>query len=199
MALWTDLATWRGPTVNSGDGDRNGNEATDRMIEHRGLVLHIAEGYFEGTIAWQKNPSSRVSSHFVVAKDGRIAQMVDTDIRSWAQRSGNPTWLSVENEGFVPGALTAQQVEANARLLVRANQIYDVPLQIATSPSGRGLGHHSMGAENGVDWGHPQCPGPAIIAQKPDIVARALELAGQDSAAPVPVPDRPRRRWIIDD
>jgi hypothetical protein len=196
MALWTDLATWRGPTVNSGDGDRYGNEPGDRMIEHRGIVLHIAEGYFEGTIAWQKNPAAQVSSHFVIAKDGRIAQMVDTDIRSWAQRSGNPTWLSVENEGFVPAELTARQVEANARLLARAHEVYDVPLQVATKPSGRGLGHHSMGAESGVDWGHSQCPGRAIIAQKPDIVARALELVSSPSP---PGPGRPRHRWIIDD
>jgi hypothetical protein len=159
-------------------------------------VLHIAEGYFEGTIAWQKNPAARVSSHFVIAKDGRTAQIVDTDIRAWAQRSGNPSWLSVENEGFVPNELTAQQIEANARLLVRANQIYGIPLQIATSPSGRGLGHHSMGAENRVDWGHSQCPGRAIIAQKPEIVARALEIANPGS---VPVPDLHARRWIIDD
>lgn len=199
MALWTDLATWRGPTVNSGDGDRNGNEASDRMVEHRGIVLHIAEGYFEGTIAWQKNPSARVSSHFVIAKDGRIAQMVDTDIRSWAQRSGNSTWLSVENEGFVPSELTPQQIEANARLLVRAHQVYDIPLQIATSPSGRGLGHHSMGAENGVDWGHPQCPGPAIIAQKPEIVARALALADPEKDPAGVAPGQRRHRWIIDD
>jgi hypothetical protein len=29
----------------------------------------------------------------------------------------------------------------------------------------------------GADWGHQSCPGPAIIAQKPEIVARAVRLA----------------------
>ena len=150
------------------------------MLEYRGLVLHIAEGTYEGTIAWQKNPAAEVSSHFVVDTDGTMAQMVDTDVTAWTQQLGNGHWLSVENAGHTPNPLTAAQVEACARLLARAHQVYGVPLQIATSPSGRGLGHHSMGAESGVQWGHSDCPGPAIIAQKPAILARAVNIVGGD-------------------
>lgn len=168
MARWSDLATWRGPTPNHGG----------LMLEQRGVVVHIAEGSFEGTISWCKNPDSDVSAHFIVAADGRIAQMVDTDITAWTQRDGNGHWLSIENEGHTPGALTAAQVDANAAILARAHREYGVPLQLATSPDGRGLGHHSMGAENGANWGHSRCPGPAIIAQKPVILARAIEMVG---------------------
>lgn len=171
MGRWTDIAQWRGPTVNHGGA----------MLEQRGLVVHIAEGSYEGTISWCKNPASSVSAHFVVAQDGRIAQVVDTDVTAWTQRDGNGHWLSVENEGHTPSALTAAQVEANARILAKAHQVYGVPLQLATSPSGRGLGHHSMGAESGVNWGHSECPGPAIKAQKPAILARAIAIAsGRD-------------------
>lgn len=42
----------------------------------RGAVLHIAEGSFKGTVDWFQNAASGVSSHFVVARDGRIAQCV---------------------------------------------------------------------------------------------------------------------------
>lgn len=146
------------------------------MQEQRGLVIHIAEGSFEGTISWQKNPSAQVSSHFVVDYDGTIAQVVEVDVTAWTQIEGNGHWLSVENAGFTPNALTAAQVEANAQLFARCHREFGVPLQIATSPSGRGLGHHSMGAENGVNWGHSDCPGPNIIAQKPAILARAIEI-----------------------
>ncbi|WFE20843.1 peptidoglycan recognition family protein [Solwaraspora sp. WMMD937] len=194
MGIWTDLATWRGPTVNSGNGTGALNEPEDRLDAHHGIVVHIAAGYFEGTIAWQRNPASRVSSHFVVAKDGRIAQMVDTEIRAWTQRAGNRTWLSIENEGFLPDRLTAPQLEANAQLLARSHLEHGVPVRNANSPRERGLGHHSMGAENGFDWGHSQCPGPAIVAQKPTIVARAAQIV---TAIRPPVPPRPR--WIIDD
>lgn len=171
MARWTDLAEWRGPTVNQGPA----------MAECRGLVIHIAEGSFEGTIAWCKNPSADVSAHFVVAMDGRIAQMVDTSVAAWTQRDGNGHWLSVENEGFSTGSLTLQQVEANAKLFARGRLEAGYPLQLATSPDGMGLGHHSMGAESGANWGHSQCPGTKIKAQKPAILARAIQIANGDT------------------
>lgn len=163
MGRWTDIATWVGPTPNQGG----------RMSEQRGVVVHTAVGSFEGTKAWQRNPDANVSSHFIVAYDGRIAQMVDTDVVAWTQKAGNGHWLSIENEGDTTKPLTPAQVAANGRILRKAHQVYGVPLQLATSPSGRGLGHHSMGAESGVDWGHSACPGAKIKAQKPAILAAA--------------------------
>jgi len=147
------------------------------MLEQRGLVVHIAQGTFEGTISWIKNPDSDVSSHFVVAKDGSIAQMVDSDTVAWTQRDGNGHWLSVENEGFTPSALTAAQVESNAQLLAYGAKLYKYPLTLAGDPSGKGLGYHSMGAEHGYNWGHSECPGPAIKNQLPAILARAQQIA----------------------
>lgn len=183
MARWSDISTWRGPTPNQGG----------KMTEVRGLVIHVADGYYEGTIAWQKNPSAQVSSHFVVAgprdagktPDGAVAQIVDTDITAWTQRSGNGHWLSAEFSGFSGDALSPAQVEACAVLLARAHQVYGVPLQLATSPSGYGLGHHSMGAESGVDWGHSECPGEKIKKQKQQIldIAKGIDMPTADEIA----------------
>jgi hypothetical protein len=184
MARWDDLAVWRGPTVNQGPA----------MVEQRGLVIHIAEGYYEGTIAYQKNPDVNVSSHFVLAgprdarwgvPDGKLAQVVDTAVAAWTQRAGNGHWLSVECSGFTPDSLSAAQVESVAQLLARCHRVYGVPLQIAINPDGYGLGHHSMGTDGGSvptdtwtgpTWGHTDCPGPNIIHQKPQIVERAIEI-----------------------
>jgi len=170
MGIWTDIAEWRGPTPNHGGP----------MLEQRGLVEHIAEGTFEGTISWCKNPASQVSAHFVVARDGRIAQLVDTDVTAWTQIEGNGHWLSVENEGFTPNPLTNAQVEASAVILAKGHEVYGYPLTLATCPSDRGLGHHSMGAECGVNWGHSRCPGPAVKAQKPVILDIATQIIGGD-------------------
>lgn len=168
MGVWTDLATWRGPTVNQ----------SGPMVEQRGLVLHIAEGSYEGTISWQKNPAAQVSSHFVIDLDGTIAQVVDTDITAWTQAAGNGHWLSAENAGFHDGQFTPQQVEANARLLAKAHLVYGVPLQLANDPSGFGLGHHGMG---GTAWGgHFDCPGPANVALKQLILDRAIAIVNGD-------------------
>ncbi len=167
---WSDIAEWRGPTV---------NKTTGGMVEWRGLVVHIAQGSYEGTIAWQRNPDANVSSHFVTDYDGKIAQMVDTADAAWTQRAGNGHWLSVENAGFTPNPLTGAQLDANARLLARMHLVYGVPLQVAGDPDGYGLGHHSMGCNWPAGaWGHCDCPGPAIIAQKQPIVDRARELLG---------------------
>src|SRR3990172_256780 len=163
MGWWTDLAEKRGPVINSGDGDGKTGETQDRAVECRGLILHVADGYYEGTIYWQHNPVAEVSSQFVVAgprdvpkgvQDGTLAQCVDTDERAWTQRSGNGHWLSIECSGFSGDALSPAQIESCAKIFARGHRVYGYPLQLATSPSGYGLGHHSMGAESGVDWGH---------------------------------------------
>lgn len=169
-----DGATWRGGTPNHGGA----------MVEQRGLVLHIADGTYEGTIAWCLNPDSEVSAHFIVARDGRITQMLDTTVTAWTQRAGNGHWCSVENEGHAPNPLTAAQIDANARIMAWGHRVHGWPLQLATAPSGRGLGHHSMGAEHGVDWGHSLCPGAGAKAQKPAILARAIAITeGDDMTA----------------
>lgn len=166
MSSWSDISTWRGTNNHGGP-----------MLEHRGVVLHIAEGSYEGTIAWCQNSSAEVSAHFVVAKDGRIAQLVDTAVQSWCQSAGNPYYLSIENEGHGGDALTSAQLEACAKIAARASTLHGVPLQLADSPTAHGLGYHSMG---GATWGgHYDCPGDRIIAQRPEIIARAKALIGE--------------------
>lgn len=170
MGIWSDIASWRGPTPNHGGF----------VVRYDYVVEHIADGGFEGTIAWQKNAASDTSSHFVVAKDGRIAQMLDTRYQAWTQIEGNPYSVSIENEGYTGQQLTAQQVEANAQLLARAHREHGVPVQVTTRVGTPGLAHHSMGFESGVNWGHQFCPGEPVKAQKATIVQRALDILGGD-------------------
>lgn len=197
MALWSDLALWRGPTPNRTD---------DGLKQRRGLVVHIADGWYDGTIAWQRNKGSKVSSHFVVSRAGDIAQIVDTDDAAWTQKAGNSTWLSVECEGFSRGhelnpggweKLTSEQIDAVARLLARCHREYGVPLQSTSSATGLGLGHHSMGA----DWGHKECPGKPIIGQKAAIVRRAKAIENGDDMNlddSLPLTEYARRTWDIE-
>jgi hypothetical protein len=173
MTLWSDIATWRGPVLHH----------SGTIADHMYVVVHTADGSFEGTIAWQKSTASDNSSHFIVAKDGRIAQVNDTANKSGAQKAGNPYSISIENEGNENTPLTPQQIEANARILAKAHQVHGVPLQLTGHVGTRGLGHHSMGAESGVDWGHSLCPGNIIKGQKPAILARAVQIVNGVSAA----------------
>lgn len=156
------------------------NYTENGQAEVRGVVVHIMAGTFEGTDSWFRNRAAKASSHFGTSKTGRLRQWVDTADRAWAQAGGNPSWLSVENEGRGGDALTDAQLDANARVLAWAHEKYGVPLQVTHSPTGRGLGYHAMG---GSAWGgHTSCPGSRIVAQLDDIVARAKQLTGKGSS-----------------
>lgn len=188
QGLWPDLAEWEGPTPNQGPA----------MSQQRGMVVHIAAGYYKGTIAWQKKPGS-ASSHFVVAgprdkpygvADGKTAQTIDCDVAAWTQQAGNGKWVSVENSGFLPDRLSPAQIESNAQLFARGHLEYGWKLQLAGNPNGFGLGYHSMGSNegrcnwSGANWGHCECPGANIINQLPLILARAIEIVTGDMADP---------------
>lgn len=187
MPLWTDVAAYAGPTPN-----RSG-----AMLEQRGVVLHIAQGTYDGTIAWQRNPAAQVSSHFVVSETGLIAQMVDTDLTAWTQAAGNGRWVSIEFAGWSGNPLTDAQVAAAARLYARGVAAYGWPLAATDSPGGTGLGWHGMG---GAAWGgHPDCPGDPIKNQRGAILARATQLTG---GAAVAEPSNPKQfdidAWRLD-
>src|SRR5579885_3230295 len=112
----------------------------------RGVVLHIAQGSYDGTINWQHNPAAQVSSYLVIAKDGRTAQLVDFDNRAWTQSAGNDDWIGIEHEGNSGDSLTPQQIEADAQFYAWAVRTRGLPVQITDDPiNGRGLGWHGMG------------------------------------------------------
>lgn len=47
------------------------------------IVCHITEGSYNGAISWLCNPASKASAHYVVAKDGRVTQLVDLRDGAW--------------------------------------------------------------------------------------------------------------------
>lgn len=163
-------ATWRPIPVNYTRGGQ---------LQVRGVVIHIMAGTLAGTDSWFRNSRASASSHFGTGKAGQLYQWVDTNDRAWAQANGNSSWLSIENEGKGGDKLTDAQLDRCAEVLAWAHRTYGVPLQVAHSPSGRGLGYHAMG---GSSWGgHTSCPGSKIVAQLPTIVSRAKKLTGSGS------------------
>ena len=152
-----------------------GNERPGGMTGYQFLVLHIMQGTLHGTDLWFHDPASRASAHFGVGKDGTVYQWVDTADRAWAQAAGNPVGISIEHEGSVPDALTDAQIAADAAILAWLHQVHGIPLQVTDDPvAGSGVCGHSTGAAQG--WGHPFCPGQAILDQRQQIVAAATAL-----------------------
>ena len=55
-----------------------------RATEITAIIYHYtAGGSLEGTVKWFQNPQSRVSSHYVVGKDGTVVQMVALERAAW--------------------------------------------------------------------------------------------------------------------
>lgn len=148
----------------------------------RGLVLHIEDGTESGTDAWFHDPANtNASAHFGSPEAGILDQWVDTDDAAWAIRSGNGHWISLENEGRTGDTLSSDPSRNAAELLAWLHATEGVPLRKADAPTESGLGYHSMG---GAAWGHIFCPGPKIVAQRDEIIARATEIAtGLDTEA----------------
>lgn len=94
---------------------RNYSKRSSRSI--RRIVIHTIEGSESSAINWFQNSRARVSAHYVVAKSGRITQMVrDNDI-SWHVRNHNSDTIGIENEGrAAENGWTNAQYDALARL-----------------------------------------------------------------------------------
>lgn len=73
------------------------------------IVCHTTCGNFDGAVVWLCNKESKASSHFVVAKDGRVVQLVDIKDTAWCNGTstdknsnryvGNSTLTKVRDKG----------------------------------------------------------------------------------------------------
>lgn len=98
------------------------------------IVNHITAGLLPGALSWLQNPASRVSTHFLISRQGRIFQLVKEEDTAWANGIVNqPNWvlydgsnpnfytLSIEHEALAGDSLSEEQYQASLclhRLLV---------------------------------------------------------------------------------
>lgn len=159
----------------------------------RAVVIHIAEASYNVTVQWlqdaELNPNS--SAHFVVAKEGRVAQLVSVNDGAWANglrwneeesqpnsgywtnRRGvrvNPSWQDIV-PGANPNLYTISiehegfYQEAWTPQMYAANN--DLLVWIAEQydlwwvPFRNLIGHYAI---DNID--RPNCPGPTVNFQK---------------------------------
>jgi len=145
------------------------------------IVCHITQGTFNGTLAWTSNPTSQVSYHFVVAQDGRIAQLVPIENTAWANGTtttqgnrsnslstipmvrerdvnANLYTISIGHEGILSetnGALTPAQTKATTNLIAHirneVKRIYNKEIPLNRQ-------HIVAHADITPRW-KPNCPG----------------------------------------
>lgn len=91
---------------------RNG-ERIRRIIMHYTTSRNV-----DGTISWFLNPSSKVSAHYVIARDGTIYQMVRDDDKAWHAKNANADSIGIEHSAAKGDHMTAAQ-ELSSIALVR--------------------------------------------------------------------------------
>lgn len=60
------------------------------------LVLHATVGSYASSLAWLCNPASKVSTHYLIRKDGYINQLVPDDRAAW--HAGKSTWMGMTTQ-----------------------------------------------------------------------------------------------------
>ncbi len=157
------------------------------------IVNHIMQGTMESTNGWFKNRRSEVSSHFGVAKDGRIWQWVRVPDAAWGngipespdlsldwladglKRKINPNNLtvSIEHEGNTGDTFTEEQYQSSLWLhkyLITTYRIVPDRKHI--------IGHYQISAKSRAN-----CPGKGFPWQR-----LMNELAGIPTPAPIKQP-----------
>lgn len=133
------------------------------------LVIHIMEGSMEGTLAWFRNPTSRVSSHYGVSRKGEVVQYVDDDDTAYhagnvdrptadlvKQNAGvNPNlWtIGIEHEGKADQEPTAAQMVASAELVAALCLKHSIPID-----EKHVIPHHAIRASK-------PCPGKISVKE----------------------------------
>ncbi|MHA5051862.1 N-acetylmuramoyl-L-alanine amidase [Streptomyces sp. SD15] len=120
-AQWVaaSAANWR-------RADRPDDYRVDRVI------IHVTQGGYRSAVKVFQDPGHGAAAHYIVRKDGHIAQMIrELDVAFHAgNREYNERSVGIEHEGFVEEAssFTDAMYEASARLTARICARYDIPV-----------------------------------------------------------------------
>ncbi|MEV7855856.1 N-acetylmuramoyl-L-alanine amidase [Streptomyces sp. NPDC088183] len=96
------------------------------------VVIHVTQGSYQSAVKVFQDPAHGAASHYVVRKDGHVAQMIrELDVAFHAgNRSYNERSVGIEHEGFVdrPRDFTAAMYGASARLTAAICGRYGIPV-----------------------------------------------------------------------
>ena len=59
------------------------------------IVLHATVGSYASALSWLTNPASKASTHYLIRKDGYIAQLVMDDRAAW--HAGASEWFDLDS------------------------------------------------------------------------------------------------------
>ncbi|MFB7851008.1 MULTISPECIES: N-acetylmuramoyl-L-alanine amidase [unclassified Streptomyces] len=109
---------------------RRADRPDDYTIDR--VVIHVTQGSYRSAVKVFQDPGHGAAAHYVVRKDGHVAQMIrELDVAFHAgNRSFNERSVGIEHEGFVdrPQDFTAAMYGASARLTAAICDRYGIPV-----------------------------------------------------------------------
>lgn len=120
--------------VSAHSGNFSRGRRRDRVLDR--IAIHITAGgpNINGTIGWFQNPSARVSSHYIVGRDGEVVQMVRDADTAWHASSANSRSIGIEHNANKPSRHnprdlppTEAQYQASARLVAWLCRQHGIP------------------------------------------------------------------------
>ncbi|MFC6061318.1 N-acetylmuramoyl-L-alanine amidase [Streptomyces ochraceiscleroticus] len=113
----------------SGANWRRADRPADYVIDR--VVIHVVQGSYATALRVFRNPAHGAAAHYVVRKDGHVAQTVrELDVAFHAGNRGyNERSIGIEHEGFVdrPQDFTAAMYGSSARLTADICARYGFP------------------------------------------------------------------------
>ncbi|MFJ2174880.1 N-acetylmuramoyl-L-alanine amidase [Streptomyces sp. NPDC101062] len=99
------------------------------------VVVHVVQGSYDVALKVFRDPGHGAASHYVVRKDGHVAQMIrELDVAYHAgNRSYNERSIGIEHEGYVdrPESFTDAMYRSSARLTADICKRYAIPIDRA--------------------------------------------------------------------
>ncbi|WP_371527027.1 N-acetylmuramoyl-L-alanine amidase [Streptomyces sp. NBC_01283] len=96
------------------------------------VVIHVVQGGYATALRVFKDPAHGAAAHYVVRKDGHVAQMIrELDVAFHAgNKSYNERSIGIEHEGFVDkkSSFTDAMYASSARLTAGICKRYDIPV-----------------------------------------------------------------------
>ncbi|MEV0439219.1 N-acetylmuramoyl-L-alanine amidase [Streptomyces spectabilis] len=117
-------------TAASGANWRRADRPSDYAIDR--VVIHVVQGGYATALKVFKDPGHGAATHYVVRKDGHVAQMIrELDVAYHAgDREMNERSVGIEHEGFVDkkASFTDAMYASSARLTAGICERYDIPV-----------------------------------------------------------------------
>ena len=108
------------------------NSTRETSHDVRKIVIHVAEGSYSGTISWLENCAARASAHYVVNRNGGMAQCVRNEDVAWHAGwwDTNTHSIGIEHAGYIdnPYWFTGRMYHTSAKLSAWCCKEYEIPI-----------------------------------------------------------------------